>query len=425
MISTRKATAILMGLTMGLSGTALAAPSDGDINDRIAALEAQQQQLSKQLDTLKKENAKLKRTEKIAKSNKAAIKNLKDEQNRIQIKGFGRVAWDNDNINAYSNRNDFRRSYLDLEGKYKVNDRWTMNFQAETVQHYAKYVTAENNPTYHPKDADHKYDNEHGTIQRVWAEGSIGKLNVDVGRRWRYLGYNFVYFGNESDGVMLSSQIPKTNLTARAFYLTPTDRGYHFSLGGVGFDGRVGHGLEMRVAYGQPNVSKNEGLGSNYYDGGKAYPNTIGSHAFLIGAMWNPLKNIFFLGDYVHTNRGRSTDYADNGRTITYEGRDTYAIQLNYRWPDLNSPGSFQLYSRYYNYPKNENDLVGVFGDKQDGAFHSGNRGWVFGFKYVPAKNIEWDTFYMRANATKMVWGADRGAAYHHTMLRTRVDFHF
>ncbi|MBR1694927.1 MAG: hypothetical protein IJ709_05955, partial [Selenomonas sp.] len=121
MISTRKATAILMGLTMGLSGTALAAPSDGDINDRIAALEAQQQQLSKQLDTLKKENAKLKRTEKIAISNKSAIKNLKDEQNRIQIKGFGRVAWDNDNINAYSNRNDFRRSYLDLEGKYKVN----------------------------------------------------------------------------------------------------------------------------------------------------------------------------------------------------------------------------------------------------------------------------------------------------------------
>ncbi|WP_033170016.1 hypothetical protein [Selenomonas sp. ND2010] len=444
MISKRKATAMILGLTMGISGTAMAAPNDDtDINARIAALEAQQQKLSKQLNALKKENAKLKRTEKVANSNKAAIKNLKDAQNRIQINGFGRVAWDNDNINDYANRNDFRRSYLDLEGKYKVNDRWNVNFQAETAQRYAKYVTADKNSAlYHPKDADHKYDNEHGTIQRVWAEGSIGKLNVDVGRRWRFLGYNFAFFGNECDGVMLSSAIPKSNLTAKAFYLTPTDRGYHFSFGGVGLEGRVGHGLEMRVAYGKPNVDRNEVLGDNYYDvsttkdadhtlpagkdsaGKDLYaaerPNTIGSQAFLIGAMWNPMKNIFFLGDYVHTNRERR-----NYKGMRFDGRDTYAIQLNYRWPDLNSPGSFQLYSRYFNYPKNENDLVGVFGDKQDGAFHSGNRGWVFGFKYVPAKNIEWDTFYMKANATKMVWGAGRGEAYHHNMLRTRVDFHF
>ena len=162
MISKKKATAMMLGLTMGISGTALAAPAnDGaDINARIAALEAQQQQLAQQLNALKKENAKLKQAGKIAKSNKAAITNLKDAQNRITINGFGRLGWDNDNVNGYINRNDFRRTYLDLEGKYKVNDRWNMNFQAETVQHYAKYVTAQLNdphtyPAYHPKDSDH------------------------------------------------------------------------------------------------------------------------------------------------------------------------------------------------------------------------------------------------------------------------------
>ena len=425
MISKKKATAMILGLTMGISGTAMAAPNDDtDINARIAALEAQQQKLSKQLNALKKENAKLKRTEKVANSNKAAIKNLKDAQNRIQINGFGRVAWDNDNIKSYNNNNDFRRTYLDLEAKYKVNDRWNANFQAETVQHYAKYVTAESKSQfYHPKDVDHKYDNEHGTIQRVWLEGSVGKVNVDVGRRWRFLGYNFAYFGNESDGVVLSTGIPKSNLTAKAFYLTPTDRGYHFSLGGVGLEGRVGHGLEMRTAFGKLNVGKNESLGTNYYDADKPYLNTVGSQAFLIGAMWNPMKNIFLLGDYVRTNRS-SNSINEEGHKQTYGGKNTYVVQLNYRWPDLNSPGSFQLYSRYFNYPKNENDLVGVFGDKQDGAFHAGNKGWAFGFKYVPAKNIEWDTMYLTADAFDVRY-KHKDEKYKHNILRTRVDFHF
>ncbi|MCR5438705.1 MAG: hypothetical protein K6F01_04640 [Selenomonas sp.] len=435
MISKRKATAMILGLTMGVSGTAMAAPhDDADINARIAALEAQQQQLSKQLNALKKENAKLKRTEKVANSNKAAIKNLKDAQNRIQINGFGRVAWDNDNVNMYANRNDFRRTYLDIEGKYKVNDRWNMNFQAETVQRYAKYVTAAMNdphksPMYHPKDRDHQYDNEHGTIQRVWAEGSIGKVDLDIGRRWRGMGYNFAFFGNESDGVVADVKLPKSPLTAEAFYLTPTDRGYNFSVAGLGLKGRISPKLETRLAYGKLNVGKNEDLGVDYYGKENApwdgLKNSIGSHAFLVGAMYNPIKNIFLLGDYVHTNRERKIADAEGGRKIAFDGRDTYAVQMNYRWPDLNSPGSFQLYTRYFNYPNNENDLVGIFGDKQDGAFHAGNRGWVFGFKYVPAKNIEWDTFYMKANATKLVWDGHRGEQYHHTMLRTRVDFHF
>lgn len=445
MMNKKMTTALMLGLTMSLSGTVFAAPTESaaDIDARLAALEAQQQQLAQQISALKKENAKLKQANQIAKSNRNAIKGLKDAQNRIQIKGFGRLAWDNDNINGYINRNDFRRTYLDLEGKYKVNDKWNVNFQAETVQHYAKYVTAESgSAVYHPKDTDHKYDNEHGTIQRVWVEGNVGKVNLDIGRRWRGMGYNFVFFGNESDGAVVSTPVPGTNLTAEAYYLTPTDRGYHFSVVGVGVKGRVSPKLEIRAAYGKLNVGKKDLLGTNYYDKGKkdathtlpsgtpdvyyaGYPNSVGSQAFLLGAMWNPVKNIFLLGDYVRTNRASNSGYAENSRTIKFDGKDSYAIQMNYRWPDLNSPGSFQLYTRYYNYPNNENDLVGVFGDKQDGAFHSGNRGWVFGFKYVPIKNVEWDTFYMTAKATKLVWGNDRGGSYHHNLLRTRMDFHF
>ena len=170
MINQKKTAAILLGLTMGVSSSVLAAPAEDtanpDLAARIAAIEAQQQELTKQLSALKKENAKLKRTGKVAESNKKAIKGLKDVQNRFQLHGFGRVTWDNDNIRGYIDRNDNRRTYLDLKGKFLVNDNWNVNFESETNHRYAKYV-----------DADGNYkslfgrDKEDGVIQRAWVEG--------------------------------------------------------------------------------------------------------------------------------------------------------------------------------------------------------------------------------------------------------------
>lgn len=89
MISKKKATAMMLGLTMGISGTALAAPAtgDADINARIAALEAQQQQLSKQLNALKKENAKLKQAGKSPKAIKqqSRISKMRRTASRLTV----------------------------------------------------------------------------------------------------------------------------------------------------------------------------------------------------------------------------------------------------------------------------------------------------------------------------------------------------
>ena len=422
-----KTTAILLGLTMGLTGNVFAAPAaDASLDDRIAALEAQQKALADQIAALKKENSTLRQTTRIAKSNRTAIQGIRNDANRIQLKGFGRVAWDNDNSKAYVDQNDFRRFYVDLEGKYRVNDKWSMNFQWETLQRYAKYHTGDGTTYYHDSKNGH-HDDEDSGIQRIWAEGDVGKVHLDVGRRWRGMGYNFIYFGNESDGVVASTPIPGSNLTAEAFYLSPTDRGYHFDFYGAGLKGKVGHGLEMRAAYGKLNIGKHEGMGKNYYDPAVPdYSNTAGTNAMLIGAMWNPMKNIFFLGDYVRTNRASNDvmEYGAPPANVHYGKKDTWAVQLNYRWPDLNSPGSFQLYSRWFDQPRNENGLVGVFGDKQDSFYRAGSKGWAFGFKYVPARNIEWDTAYQFAKAFKEIYG-EKNETYHHNVLRTRVDFHF
>ena len=56
-----------------------------------------------------------------------------------------------------------------------------------------------------------------------------------------------------------------------------------------------------------------------------------------------------------------------------YDKHDCTALRLNYRWSNINDPGSFQLYARWYNYARNINNLVGIFGDKEWGALQPGS----------------------------------------------------
>ena len=269
MMKKEKTAALLLGITMSLTGTALAAPADTaqDIDSRIAALEQQQSNLEKEIKELRHQNSQLKNQERSQKKQLNGLsKSVKREMDRIKISGFGRVSWDNDNIKGYIDRNDNRRFYLDLKGKFKVNDDWNFNFESETNPRYANYVMADGTLKSHSG-----HDDEDGTIQRVWAEGKTGVVNYDIGRRWRGLGFQNVLFGNESDGVIVSTAIPKSKLTANAFYLTPTDKGYNFSIYGAGVQGQVGHGLQINAAIAKLNIGKHEAMGQNVYDTTKTF----------------------------------------------------------------------------------------------------------------------------------------------------------
>ena len=136
MMKKEKTAALLLGITMSLTGTALAAPADTaqDIDSRIAALEQQQSNLEKEIKELRHQNSQLKNQERSQKKQLNGLsKSVKSEMDRIKISGFGRVSWDNDNIKGYIDRNDNRRFYLDLKGKFKVNDDWNFNFESENL----------------------------------------------------------------------------------------------------------------------------------------------------------------------------------------------------------------------------------------------------------------------------------------------------
>ncbi len=428
-INKKKTGAILLGLAVSLTGTVLAAPGNtaGNTDSRIAALEQQQQALAKELKALKSQNTKLKVQTNSQKNQLQGLSSsVKDELARVQISGFGRVAWDNDNIKGYIDQNDNRRTYLDLKGKFRVNDKWNFNFESETNQRYANSVMADGTIKSH-----WGHEDEDGVIQRVWAEGTLGKnISVDIGRRWRGLGLQNILFGNESDGLVIGVPVPQTKLKASTFYLTPTDKGYDFSIYGAGVQGEVGHGLQISAAFAKLTVGKNDPLGQNIYDSAtphKPYLNTAGSHGFVLSAMWNPLKNISVIGDYVRTNAQGHTvgEWGAAGYQEThFNDNASKALRLNYRWSNINDPGSFQLYARWYDYARSINGLVGIFGDKEWGALQPGSHGCILGFKYVPMKNIEWETMYEFSTAYNTLYG-HKNETYHRNFLRTQVDFHF
>ena len=379
----------------------------GDIGDKAvlkqleAEFHADIQNMQKQID-----------------ANKADIEKLKEDAERVKIYGFGRVSWDNDNIKGYADQNDNNRFYLDLKGEFKVNDNWKFAFESETNQRYARYVTSNGDVRYHEG-----HDDSDGVIQRVWAEGNIDKLHVDVGRRWRGLGFQNVLLGNETDGIVLDYPLDNNGLKALAFYQKPTDAGYDFAMYGLGVQGPVSDNLQINLAYAQLDIDKNESPGYDPYNGNEPLANTFGSHGLVLSAMWNPMKNITLIGDYVRTNAETQhvTEYVgDRVNNFDIDENTSKSIRLNYRWTNLNDPGSFQLYTRWFDYGRHGN----IMGDEEWGLLKPGSKGWVFGFKYVPAKNVEWETMYEIADAYDGTYGK-QNEQYKRHLLRTQVDFHF
>ena len=115
----KKTGAILLGLALGLSGTALAAPDNGtdaagSEDSRIAALEQQQQELAAQIKALKEESANQAENQK---KQADAVDSVKKDQDHVKLYGFVRTSWDN----------DADRNKGDIYDDEKTNSRFYLN----------------------------------------------------------------------------------------------------------------------------------------------------------------------------------------------------------------------------------------------------------------------------------------------------------
>lgn len=434
---------------------------DQAVLDKLAA------EYSGEIDTLKKQ----------VDQNTKDINDLKNSAaGKLSINGFIRTQYDHDKNTTDDTLNkSTNRFYMNLNGAFKVNDNWSAHFQSETNRHYNDGHHRNQETGFDPNLHTKTWSGHDGNMQRIWAEGYFpnSKSWVSIGRAWRGLGFQNVLFGNESDGIQFGTPIPGTHLTGSGFWMASTGEGNKESIYGVAAWGPVGHNFDINVAYGKSSLDKGEkySTGNTYIKdintsvseanmfpykvslSDKAYTDHNGktvnkydyidkdnnkldlndendrknlvknenfgkatsttevatkenvnqrSYGWVASIGTNLAKNLRFLADYARTD----ADFQNN----------SLALRLNYRNTDLNCPGTYQLYTRYIKYGQNG----WLAGDDEWNSIWNGTKGWIFGVKYVPAKNIEWETLY-----SPQVRGWSQDWQYDRKLFRTQVDYHF
>ena len=343
------------------------------------------------------------------------IRKNREAIERFKVHGFVRTQYDYDkNTDADTLDRGANRFYMDLRLDMKVNDIWTVKAQSETNRHYNNgHLRGENAMN---ENVQQTWSGHDGNFQRIWVEAQQDGRWLNLGRAWRGLGFQNVLFGNESDGFQFGIPIKGTNLTASGFWMASTGAGNKESLYGVGLWGAVGHNFDINVAYARSSLGKNERYTSGLIDHYEADPVThrvfpvyrdndrtnMRSYGYVVSAATNVAKNVRVIGDYVQTD-------AD-------EQNKSVALRLNYKGTKLDDVGSFGVYARYVRYGANG----WLAGDDEWGSTWNGTKGWIVGFKYVPWKNVEWETLLSRQ---KRDYGTS--AEYNRSLLRTQLDYHF
>lgn len=343
------------------------------------------------------------------------IRKNREAIERFKVHGFVRTQYDYDkNTDADTLDRGANRFYMDLRLDMKVNDIWTVKAQSETNRHYNNgHLRGENAMN---ENVQQTWSGHDGNFQRIWVEAQQDGRWLNLGRAWRGLGFQNVLFGNESDGFQFGIPIKGTNLTASGFWMASTGAGNKESLYGVGLWGAVGHNFDINVAYARSSLGKNERYTSGLIDHYEADPVThrvfpvyrdndrtnMRSYGYVVSAATNVAKNVRVIGDYVQTD-------AD-------EQNKSVALRLNYKGTKLDDVGSFGVYARYVRYGANG----WLAGDDEWGSTWNGTKGWIVGFKYVPWKNVEWETLFSRQ---KRDYGTS--AEYNRSLLRTQLDYHF
>ena len=235
---------------------------------------------------------------------------------------------------------------------------------------------------------------------------------VNIGRAWRGLGFQNVLLGTETDGIQAGIPIKGTGLTASAIYASGTGTGDKESIYGIGTWGSVGHCVDINLNYVKSDMSKGDHYTTSEIEnvslvGGKLVTtykqvDVPRDKAFVLSTGIDVAKNVRLLNDYIQTNAD------DENKSI--------ATRINYKGTDLNDPGSFGLYARYFKYGSNGQ----IAGDDEWGSTPFGSKGWIVGVKYVPAKNVEWETLYSQQKCDYA--GSN---PYDRRLFRTQVDFHF
>ena len=379
----KKATALLLGLTLGISGTAFAADGADSFSDvpqghwaydaldylakdgvidgmgdgtfqgnrtmtryEMASIVAKAMQKGNLgvgdqavLEKLEKEyGSELATLSKQVNANTKAIKDLNAKTDKFKVWGMARVqAGDDNGLSSDGRRGTYNnRFYMDLEGAMKINDRMTARFTIEKNAHYRdKEYTVSKIPKY-------VYDST-GKAHEV--ENRISSINKDS------------ILGDDNHNGSISNIWVEMQLGPKHDWYTNIGRKWNglgmqnLMLGGQ-VDGIAtyhpiegGHGWWLSAQYWKPSSDWTNGGSAAYWDNAS---NSVkydyhAKSAPVVGTLnfWGPLGK--YLDANLQYSRVVSHDYdTDNGHGFWTKARNFYGVDLRAKlFKDFKVTGSW------------------------------------------------------------------------------------
>ena len=390
--------------------------------------------------------------------NTSDINDLKNKTDKFKVWGMARVQVGDDNgLKSQSVGNSWgtktngdynNRFYMDLEGSMKVNPYATARFTIEKNARYrdSEYWTA-TKPVKDAKGVTHLANvpvtgelrdmpdqdtNHNGSISNVWVELQLGKNHnwyTNIGRKWNGIGMQNLLLGGQVDGIAtyhpiegghgwwFSGQYWKSSSDCSQYTVNYDENGNVKNVDSfvrrapvnatVDFWGPLGKYMDANIGY--TRVVGHKYNASNPNDG--YWYDTSGFMNADLSV--KPMKDLKVTGSYVKAFTNQQGTYGHGDRDL--------AVRIDYRGTDLNKVGSWGVYAKWMN--------LGAFADlghddewsTREPTFTNGVRGWYYGFKMVPSKNVEWETMWAPHLAEQITWNTP----VRRHILRSWLDFHF
>lgn len=424
----------------------------------------------------------IKRLTKRVDAHDKAIKDLQAKTDKFKIWGMARVQAGDDNGLKRENGSDAtsgwrtqyngdynNRFYMDLEGQMQVNNHAVARFTVEKNARYrdGEYIlsttTDAKNRTAWPKNVTPAFgvpisgsqrdlpmndENHSGLVSNVWLELQLGPKHdwyTNVGRKWNGIGMQNLLLGGQVDGIQTYHPIEKGHgWWVSAQYWKSSADCTDYDLEEVKNSTTVTVGTETTTVklpstYKITNVYARRapinatldfwGPLGKYIDANVGYTRIVG-HKYQGGdhhngywydtsGFWNAdlkvklFKDFAVTGSYVKAETNATGNFGHGDRDL--------AVRFDYRGTDLNKKGSWGLYAKWMN--------LGAFADlghddewgTREATYTNGIRGWYFGFKCVPAQNIEWETLWAPQLKEQITYNTPQNRH----ILRSWLDFHF
>ena len=405
---------------------------DQAVLDKLAA------EYGDEIATLKKQTA----------QNTKDIKDLKEKTDKFKVSGLARVQVGDDNgLKSDGHQGDYNnRFYMDLEGQMKVSDRTVARFTVEKNARYrdGEYITSSRatNKNGHivtgfpvtgsQRDIPENDENHSGIVSNIWVETQLGPQRnwyTNIGRKWNGIGMQNLLLGGQVDGIATYHPIEHGHgwwLSAQYWKSSSDCSDYEIKQDASTGEYKVSKIYSRRAPvnatldfWGPLGKYIDANIGYTRVVGHKYDANSTSGYWYDTSGFFNAdlkvklFKDFSVTGSYVKAFTNQNDNFGHGDRDI--------AVRFDYRGTDLNKKGTWGLYAKYMN--------LGAFADlghddewsTREPTFCNGIRGWYFGFKCVPSKNVEWETLWAPHLKENITWNTPTNRH----ILRSWVDFHF